>query len=420
VTVDLGSVKANEEVEVRANGSKVQVANGSIQVLTPTTASDDLNTQVEITNRQSGFYIAYASTSGQMYYTENESWSQPESYHFADSSGHKRLYTPNAGSGATFHVQSIPVAARPTAGDVHITDVNGNSTVPAFNVSHGDQAGDDVAFTFQNASDGTDYVLYSVSNGIVRDEGTASSPLTLTDDDSVERLIFRIDDGSSDDGGTSGNSGEGGVSLPNPSAGDGNGSWIPLTGIALALAGIVVTNRDPDAVTETAEQFGGGLARLLESIPYVGEPAGMVVESTVEATAKLVATIVGNQIAAMALAGAVVIGAIQAQIIALPEGSLVIVVVAAVAIFSLVALRAMDEYSNERWVFIVTATMILALEVVSPDSTSLYAAVIDSELFPLVIAGGLYLAWKVVAALRQPDEVTNVVVAGNEQRGGDQ
>jgi hypothetical protein len=424
VTVDLGSVKANEQVEVRANGSKVQVANGSIQVLTPTTASDDLNTQVEITNRQSGFYIAYAATSGHIYHTENESWESPQSYYYADSSGHKRLYTPNAQSGSTFHVQSVPVTARPNAGDVHITDPVGGPE-PTFNVSYGDHSGDTVKFTFQNASDGTDYVLYSVSKGLVRDSGTASSPLTLTDDDSVERLKFRIDTGSGGENGSGGGSGgDGGTNIPMPNAGDGNTPWIPLLGVALALAGVVITQRDPDAVTNAAGNVGTGFADLLEPIPYLGEPLGMVVEASLEAVGQLVATVVGNRVAAMSLAGALLIGAIQAQIIQLPQGSLVIVVVAGVAVFSGVALREYDEWSRERWVFIVTVTTFIALEVVSPASTSLYAAVLNSRMFPLVIGGGLYLAWKGVTAFKQPDEVTKVVIGnGNnddDEKGGNQ
>ncbi|MEA5408622.1 hypothetical protein VB773_14275 [Haloarculaceae archaeon H-GB2-1] len=106
----------------------------------------------------------------------------------------------------------MPVSVNPLAGDVHVSPTDPSSTEPTFVVEPGDGTGDKVEYTFENAKDETHYVLWSVSSGIVRDDGTANSPLTLTDDDSNEKLQFQVDEntGSSDSGGGGGSS-----SVPN-------------------------------------------------------------------------------------------------------------------------------------------------------------------------------------------------------------
>lgn len=409
LTVELGNVDTNEKVEVRADGTKVQVANGEIQVIEPTPASEPIASEIEITAKQnSDFHISYGGTSGRIYYTENETWSTPETAHFADSSGHKRLYVPNANAGSTFHVHSIPVTARPNAGEVRITDTNGNWSEPSMNVTSGATVGDEVEFTFQNATDNADYVLYSQTNGLVRDSGTANSPITLLDDDSTETLIFLLDE----EGDSTGGSTDSDTLSIMPTAGNGDANWLPIAGVALVLAGLVVVSRDPDAVENAGEDVGSAVENLLGAIPAVGGPVGRAGRAVTDAGTRVSATVLGNKTAATSLAGAVIIGAIQGGIIALPQGSLVIVVVAGVAIFSGVALREFDEWSLERWAIIVVLTGVIALEVVSPSETSLLTALTESDVFPLLAVGMLIIAWKAVQALRQPDEQTTVVVEG--------
>jgi hypothetical protein len=420
LTVSFGNVSADEEVAVRATATKVQVGNGEIQVLNPSKESGDLATRVEVVDKQSeDFHISYAGTSGQIYYTENESWSDVESYHFADSSGHKRVYAPNAQTGSTFHVHDYPVTARPLSGDVHITDVGENETEPAFNVTYGNQnSGDEVEYTFQNASDGTDYVLYSQTKGLVRDSGTASSPLTLTDDDSPETLIFLIDDG--DDGGDSGSGDSGTGPVPLDPAGNGDASWIPLGGVALALAGLVLAGNDPDAVRRAASDLGNAVDSLLSAIPYVGSTAGDIANTLVSSAGNAVATLVANNVVVMALSATIVIGAIQGGIIALPEGSLVIVVVAGVALASLIVLRDLEEFTMQRWAVIVVVAAVLAVEAMSDTDTSIIAALTSSDVFPIIALGLLYIAYKAVQGLRSPDEQNTIVVSGNIGGGDNQ
>lgn len=57
LTVALGDVQKDDEVEVRAVGSKVRPVNGDIEVLEPTTEGSTLDTAFEITSYSEGFYV---------------------------------------------------------------------------------------------------------------------------------------------------------------------------------------------------------------------------------------------------------------------------------------------------------------------------------------------------------------------------
>jgi len=97
-------------------------------------------------------------------------------------------------------VRTIPVTVRPASGEVEVSVREPSTTEPQFSVSPGVQDGDTVEFTYLNASDDTHYVLRSMTRGIVVDDGTANSPLTLEDDDSDETLVFELDPVSNDEG----------------------------------------------------------------------------------------------------------------------------------------------------------------------------------------------------------------------------
>ncbi len=420
LTVDLGTVRVNEQTEVRANGSRVQVMNGAIDVRMPSIAGDDLNTTIEVTSHSEDFYIAYAGVSGQIYYTQGESWSSPDSYHYADASGHKRLYLPNAAAGATVEVHDLPVTARPGRGEVHITSTNGSTTEPSFHVQPGNESGNPVEYTFQNASDGTEYILYSKTEGVVHDSGTASSPLTLTDDDSSETLVFQIDDGSTSSSGGGGGGGGVGSVGPMPTSPEG-ASWGPLLGIAVALAGLVIAGNNPQAVEETSDHAGKSVESLLAAIPVVGDGLGRAANSIVTGTGGAVAGFVAHRIAVVAVGGAIVLGGITAGIIPLPANSLVIFVVAGVAIGSGLLVQEYDWFTRDYWTGTVVVAGVVALQIVSPADASLFTSIVESRVFPLLAAGGLYLAYRAIKSWREANATpdTQVVVAGQTQQGGD-
>ncbi len=342
LTVDLGTVAVNEETEVRANGSKVQAFNGAIDVRTPSIAGDDLNTTIEITSHTEDFYIAYAGVSGQIYYTQAESWSSPNSYHYADASGHKRLYLPNAAAGATVEVHDLPVTARPGRGEVHITSTNGSTTEPVGSVG------------------------------------------------------------------------------PMPTSPEG-ASWGPLLGIAVALAGLVIAGNNPQAVEETSDHAGKSVESLLAAIPVVGDGLGRAANSIVTGTGGAVAGFVAHRIAVVAVGGAIVLGGITAGIIPLPANSLVIFVVAGVAIGSGLLVQEYDWFTRDYWTGTVVVAGVVALQIVSPADASLFTSIVESRVFPLLAAGGLYLAYRAIKSWREANATpdTQVVVAGQTQQGGD-
>ncbi|RXK46161.1 hypothetical protein EAF64_20535 [Halorientalis pallida] len=93
--------------------------------------------------------------------------------------GVRWLGLPNALEWGQTRITTIPVEATPQTGEVTLSVGRPSATEPKFVVQPGQTQGDEVDFTFTGAADGTDYILYSYTQDIVRDPGTAQSPLML-------------------------------------------------------------------------------------------------------------------------------------------------------------------------------------------------------------------------------------------------
>lgn len=231
LTVNLGTVSEGDTVEVRANGTLADVNNGSISVVDPTTTGNRLDSKININDWSSDSYISVPNRGDswhRVHYAYKESYSSADDSVRIQADGPQHLRLPNAVSGASMRVSTIPVEANPVNGDVVVEVEEPKTTEPEFVVSPGSSSSDDVGFTYVAASDGDDYILYSYTQGVVRDSGTASSPLTLEDDDSEETLAFLLDDSDSDP--TSG----GGSSALGP-VGPASGSS-PLNSLPVVLA----------------------------------------------------------------------------------------------------------------------------------------------------------------------------------------
>jgi hypothetical protein len=141
---------------------------------------------------------------------------------------------PAGTAGGTAQVTTIPVAAEPATGEVVISVPDSHSnTEPSFRVAPGSNVGNDVQYTFVEAQDGQSYILYDTSAEIVLDDGTANSPLTLSDDDSESTLQFQVDDGStSTDGGSGGSAA---VPGPVPESTEGFINSIPVVLVAAVV-----------------------------------------------------------------------------------------------------------------------------------------------------------------------------------------
>ncbi|AXG06580.1 hypothetical protein DU500_09150 [Haloplanus rubicundus] len=195
LTVDLGSVSAGDEVAVRTTGRKVNVINGGITVLEPTLMGERLDTKFEIDAWSANAYISLGNTPDgtRINYLYKESWDADE-HATVTADGYHKLYAPGASAGSSARVSTIPVRANAKSGEVRISVTDPLVDEPKFEVAPGASTGDEIEFTFIDAKDDTSYALYSVTQDTTRDQGTANSPLTLTDDDSAETLQFQVDD----------------------------------------------------------------------------------------------------------------------------------------------------------------------------------------------------------------------------------
>ena len=406
LTVQLGDITAGDTVEVRTTGSLARVNNGGITVTEPTTAGT-LDTRFTVDSWASDSYIAVPQTTAynRVHYVHGSTWSAEESVRIqSDGTQHLRLPSTSAGQAAT--VSTIPVGVEPQSGDVVIEVNSTNESQPVVDVSPGQEFNDDVNYTFINATDGATYALYSETQGVTRDRGTASSPLTLSDNDGSETLTFLLEDSGSGSSSSTTDTGSGIISRTG-----GNGQFLPLIGIAIVIGGLLVISQRDEPI---GEGVGSGVERAVGGLPVVGQRVAGPLGAISDRVAGLVSTVLGNRTIALGIATALGLGAIQAGFISLPSGSLVIVTVAVVAILSFVGLRQIGEFRLEYWAGILVAATVVALQVLSDES--LLTAIVNSQVWPVLAIGVLVLAYRFVQGIRQPDTEQNIVI---ESDGGE-
>lgn len=251
VRADLGDVEAGDQVDVRTAASKVQTKNGEITVEEPTAPGQRLDTAIRMDSWGSDSYIRVRGDSDLIRHTYNESWTGPDEYVEIRETGEQRLYMPDATSGSLARVSTIPVEANTSTGGVEVSVEDPERTEPEFVVRPGPGGeGDKVEFTYLNAQDDKDYILWSVSNEIVRDSGTANSPITLSDDDSSETLRFLLDDSGSA-GGSGGSTSLQGELKGAASGAVSAGTSLSDVGIILVVGGLIA------GAWVLSRQFGG-------------------------------------------------------------------------------------------------------------------------------------------------------------------
>jgi len=205
--VEIGDVNTGDTVTVKARGRKVNVENGQIDVTKTTVEGDRLSTEFKIVSADTGFGIDVGRTSSgsNLHYLESSSWSSDETTKF---DGSQTLQLPNAPTGGTATVTTAPIKVDPLAGDVYVEWASdATNTEPRFHVKPGDREGDTVSYAFTSGVTGTEYSLYSESEGIVRDSGTANSPVWFEDDDSQETFQILTESSSSIETGDGGGGG---------------------------------------------------------------------------------------------------------------------------------------------------------------------------------------------------------------------
>lgn len=425
VVIELGDVNAGWTTTVDADGSKVQVTNGTITVLQPTDQGSTLDTKIRIESKSSGFHIAVGGTveGSQVHYPHNETWSGEDAYAKFEP-GKQKVHLPNAGAGSETRLRTLPLEVSPDSGEVliEVPDDRVNKTEPVYRVRPGSTTGDSYSVTFVNAKDSTDYILYDETNGIVIDFGTASSPLTLSADDDEKAIIqFELDDDSSggggdDGGGGGGGEGEGRVSIMDANRDDGSG-FLPLIALALGIAGLAIAARRDGAIVSAGQTIGQTAESTTSRVPDLGDRtggwkgkvgavltrvlkrAGHWANVAVVRAARGIELIFSNGIIAASVAGALIIGAVQAGLITVPPGAQVIVIVAGVGLGSIPILRQIDAFSKPIWASLNVSATLLALEAISEQD--IVTAVIESRVWPVLAIFGAYLVWEAFELIRQ-------------------
>ncbi|WP_256289947.1 hypothetical protein [Halobellus inordinatus] len=238
-----GDIPSGSTVDVRATGRRIDVANGAVTVTEATAPGDELDTQLRIDSRSPGFHVNVGPTAnGERIHHATSSDYPTTDYAIIEADGDQRLYLPNSKQGDHFRVNYIQTMAMPEKGDVKITVEKAGSD-PELDIDPGPMgAGDPVTYKYYRTTSGVEYILNSITQGVVRDSDVANSPAIFEDDDSDELLsIFAETSSSTDDGGGAGvwdqaSSAVGSVQTPSMSV----PSWLPIAGVLLLGGGAVV------------------------------------------------------------------------------------------------------------------------------------------------------------------------------------
>lgn len=195
LTVDLGDVKDDEKVEIKANGSKVSVSDGSITVLEATGLGNDLNTKIQIDSRNPNFEIDVSQTSksDRVHYISDETWSDNSDPHAViNTTQEQSLHLPNAGVDGSARVKTLGVEIIPSGGSAEIGVVDPSQS--KFRVRDA-TAADEINVTYHDTTSGETYALKDSSGDVINTQ-TAESPVSYLIGGSTETYFIELHDGS--------------------------------------------------------------------------------------------------------------------------------------------------------------------------------------------------------------------------------
>jgi len=310
-------------------------------------------------------------------------------------------------------VTTAPLGVQPATSEVIVTHENQTGSSLTFSVDSEAVPDETVEYTYFDVSNNDEYVLYSETAGVARGQGIASSFVTISDDDSTERLVFRQEgDAAVSSGGSGGGGGAGIIAEPSPGL---PAQIVPVALVGAVLAGLVVVSRGDDEVSRAGESAASTVQSGFERAPIVGPAVAGAVSGAVKSANELARAALKNQTVTISLVVGAGLVAGQLGIIPLPEESLIIGTVVTSGIVGVVALREFGEFTTARWVALVIAATVVALQ--SLSSEGLLTAIVESQVWPILAIGALYLAYLFVQGIQQPNNVTEIVVGGDD--GGD-
>ncbi|MFC7236663.1 hypothetical protein [Halosegnis marinus] len=263
LTVAFGAVEQAERVSVRVTGVVTRTSGGSIEVLDPSVAGEDLNTAFAVSSRVPGEPLAIdvgnTSRANVIHYIDAATWNQSSSW-VSESTGGQRVVMQNATADGEATMRTLPVSVSVETGDVEVTVIDPDPTAPTFAISPGEYDGDELTIAYHNTTTGETYRLQSVSRGIQLAEDEAESPAIF--DISDEPQIVRIEhvDGSENASVAGGAGPSDGTS--NERGGFFTGNLVSIllaggAGLGLLIAVVLVVGRlrrSHDSDTETGTQ----------------------------------------------------------------------------------------------------------------------------------------------------------------------
>jgi hypothetical protein len=427
-----GALPNNSTVGFRSTGRKVTVASGNITVLDATAPGDDLDTELRVDSRSEGFAINVGPTESgsRVHYATSDDFggSGPTGSAVIEANGDQHVELPNALAGDKMRMQHLKTKVTPDRGDVRV-EVQEVGSNPKLDISPGPGgAGDPVSFEYYRTQSGSEYILQSITEGIVRDSDVANSPAILSDDDSDELLAISLDtigggsteSGSVVDGVVGPIQSNTGFELP-------TNTPIAIFGAIAALGGAVVLFWRPTTPTAADRSVPGLVSyRLRRAVPVVGSTLGTVASWVLMAARRAVSAVVGSVVSAArwardnpTLAGIIgvagVLIALATGAINVPPGTTVLILVPTFALVSFIGLRQFGYFSVLVWGVGVSVMTLLSLIVLGID----FSGLINEQTSIILAVGGLYLAYRLIQAIQAPESTTELIVQAGRRNGGD-
>lgn len=369
LTVDLGDVTAGETHEVRANGSKVVVENGTIAVTEPTVEGNTLDTAFEVTSGSADLRISVGGTDGgaRVHHLTDQSWSgSPYSVHTSSGAQTVHLAPPD---GATARIRTMPLEVNPASGSAEV--VVEDAQQPTFKIRG---ASSEVGIVYYDTTSGTTYALKDVDQDRIVTKDTAESPVEFLAPDDTTLYTIVVDDGTLGDGGNYG----GGAAVAAQSS-------LSTTILFVGFIATIVL------ALFLARRFLGlrGLRAML----------GVAVGAGVAATVAIDLLTAGSIIASTIDAFGYVFG--QATDGFLDSGAGAV----AMTVAAFLALYAIDSrFGFPRWLWVVVGLPlgVFALDTITGGSLGDGLSEVSPLLWLLLVGGGIVILWRIF----QPPTIT--------------
>jgi threonine/homoserine/homoserine lactone efflux protein len=111
-------------------------------------------------------------------------------------------------------------------------------------------------------------------------------------------------------------------------------------------------------------------------------------------------------------------GLVVTDVIQLPEGGGLLLLISGIPLVSYVALRSLDQYSPIAFGTVALISTVAGLQLLGGDVLTQVITSLQPVL-PVLALAGAYLAYRAIGAARAPDETNTVTLDIDDSNGGD-